>query len=99
MLWDDILIRHQDLSYTEYVAFLPQVTDQDKDQWRKDSYADWMKESRAYLAKAYPVSQDRKWEYVYNYEHIAFLNERLLRAVYDIDMGLLEVDGRRIIVR
>jgi hypothetical protein len=80
MLWDNILIRHQDLSYTEYVEFLPRVTDQDKDQWRKGSYADWMKESRTYLAKAYPVSQGRKWEYVYNYEHIAFLNERLLQA-------------------
>jgi len=27
------------------------------------------------------------------------LDERLLRTVYDIDMGILEVDGRRIIVR
>lgn len=27
------------------------------------------------------------------------LDERLLRAVYDIDMALLEVDGRRVVVR
>jgi hypothetical protein len=80
LLWDDILIKHQDLSYTEYVAFLPRVTDRDKAQWRKGSYGDWMMESRAYLAKAYPASQDWKWEYIYNYEHIAFLNERLLQA-------------------
>jgi iron complex transport system ATP-binding protein len=27
------------------------------------------------------------------------LDERLLKAVYDIDMGIVDVDGRRLIVR
>lgn len=53
-LWDDALIDHMKLSYTEYVDFLDHPAEEDIARWQSGSFAAWADESSALLAEVYP---------------------------------------------
>ncbi len=79
-IWDSKLIDYQQLSYTEYVAAIDNTTAAKRATWQKDPLTKWIFESHEIAEKAYAEVQgkDIKSAYVYNFNHIAELNQRLL---------------------
>lgn len=77
-VWDESLIEMQKLSYTEYADELMQTLVVDKELLKKMNPEIWAQESKDYVEKVYSFKKKKYWEYDYNYQHIAFLNQRLL---------------------
>jgi hypothetical protein len=81
-VWDEKLIKLQEMSYTEYAVELNKFSENDKriTSWQLAKVTDWAKESRDYLPKTYEFKQGKYWEFSYNYKHLDFLNQRLLKG-------------------
>ena len=79
-VWDSDLIDHQQLSYTEYVAWVDHATAAEVTEWQSSSVVDWAHESQAIRMGIYPSADATSLGYSYNYDHIETLNKRLLQA-------------------
>lgn len=79
-VWDEDLIQMQELSYTEYAKELIQNSNEDVAKIQSDDLLLWAQESNDYMPKVYNYSDKKYWEYNYNYQHKAFLEQRLLRG-------------------
>ncbi len=81
-VWDEDLIQFQELSYTEYTRAINFATASQKEQWQKAPVSDWLKESYLLSQKLREEVKEPnpKLGYAYNFQHIATLNERLLKA-------------------
>jgi hypothetical protein len=77
-VWDEKLIQSQELSFTEYTAFINHATPSEVKQWQKTGEFVWAKESRSYTPKTYEFKAGKYWEYAYAYKHIKYLEQRLL---------------------
>jgi hypothetical protein len=79
-IWDSKLVDYQQLSYTEYVAAIDQSTAAQRAKWQKAPLTMWIFESHQLAEKGYAELQgkDIKSAYVYNFNHIAEVNQRLL---------------------
>ncbi|MEE4361535.1 MAG: S1/P1 nuclease [Pseudomonadales bacterium] len=78
-LWDSQLIDRQQLSYTEWTAWLDaRITPALAAQWSAATPADWIAESAALRDRIYPDSRDQSWDY--GFEHLPALRERLSQA-------------------
>lgn len=79
-VWDSELIDGQQLSYTEYTNWVDVATQDQIAQWQSDDVLVWMEESKAMRESVYDIEDPERMGYQYNYDHIAELNDRLLRA-------------------
>jgi hypothetical protein len=79
-VWDSGIIDAQNLSYTEYAAWIHIPGMLDKEEWIKSNIKDWAYESMSYRNKVYDLPEDKKINYQYNYYNIDLVNLRLLQA-------------------
>jgi len=80
-LWDSQLIDFQQLSYTEYANVINFTTPAQRAAWQKASVTDWLYESNQLSEKLYSeVKPDDKLSYKYNFDHLAMLNQQMLKA-------------------
>jgi hypothetical protein len=87
-VWDDGMIDHTRLSYTEMVAFLDHATPEEIADWQDSGVLDWARESMALRERVYDVG-DRRLGWRYSYEHLPVVERRLLQAGIRL-AGLLE---------
>ena len=79
-VWDDEIIKLEELSYTEYTKKLNTLSIKDISKWQSTGPLTWAKESRAYMPKTYEFKEKKHWEFEYSYKHLDFLNTRLKQA-------------------
>lgn len=80
-LWDEKIIDFQQLSYTEYAAYLNTCTKDEIRQWQSTSVEDWLFESYILAQELYKdVETNNKLGYDYNYKYVESLNKRLLKG-------------------
>lgn len=80
-IWDEKIIELEQLSSTEYAAFLERRI-QIKKSWEEDPPMTWIQESQALrpLVYDFPAKPPRYWEYEYRFKTHQVLNERLMQA-------------------
>lgn len=79
-VWDSDLIEFQQLSYSEYTAWVDVATKDQIAAWQSAPILDWANESKAMRPLVYNYPSDGKLGYRYNFDCIAALNERLNQA-------------------
>jgi hypothetical protein len=80
-LWDSDLINDQQLSYTEYTKAINYATPAEIKTWINDDLNVWAFESYEISRQLYStLKPDEKLNYRYNFDHIATLNQRLLKG-------------------
>jgi len=81
-VWDSQLIEFQQLSYTEYTAMINHTTVAERTEWQKAPISQWLFESNQIANKLYSETKtgDALNGYKYNFEHIATVNQQLLKA-------------------
>jgi hypothetical protein len=79
-IWDDKIIKLEELSYTEYTTKLNDFSKSEIKTWQSSSALTWAKESRNYIPKTYKFKEKKYWEFEYSYKHLGFLNKRLKQA-------------------
>ncbi len=81
-VWDEDLIQFQQLSFTEYAKAINYTTPVQRAAWQNDALAKWFYESHEIAMHLYnEINQpDQKLGYRYNFDHIAILNEQLLKG-------------------
>ncbi len=81
-VWDSQLIDFQQLSYTEYAAAINHTTATQRAAWQKAPISQWLFESNQIAEKVYSEVKtgDTLNTYKYNFDHIATLNQQLLKA-------------------
>jgi hypothetical protein len=81
-IWDSQLIDFQQLSYTEYTDMINHATVGQRTAWQKAPISEWLFESNQIANKLYTEvkSGDSISGYKYNFDHIAILNQQLLKA-------------------
>lgn len=94
-VWDDKMIASQDLSYTEYVKAINHCTKEQRKQWQQQSINEWFYDSYLQAGKVYSsvVQPHQRLSYRYNYDHIAMLNDQLLKAGVRLAGLLNEIFG------
>jgi len=88
-VWDTGIIEGQNLSYTEYTAWIDHADKDQVEQWQADGVMVWAKESMSFRPQIYDLPENKKINYRYNYDNIATVNQRLLQAGVRL-AGLLE---------
>ena len=88
-VWDTGIIDGQNLSYTEYTAWIDHADKSQVEQWQSDGIMVCAKESMSYRSQIYDLPESKKINYRYNYDNIATVNKRLLQAGIRL-AGLLE---------
>lgn len=79
-VWDSELIDGQQLSYTEYATWVDVATPDQIALWQRQPVELWMEESKGMRESVYETGDPDRLGYRYNFDHIAELNDRLLRA-------------------
>jgi hypothetical protein len=81
-VWDEKLIEHQELSYTEYVAAINFTHKTQRVAWQKEPISHWLYESYVISRQLYAeIKQpEQKLSYRYNFDHMQTLNDRLLKG-------------------
>ncbi|RYG54789.1 MAG: S1/P1 Nuclease [Chitinophagaceae bacterium] len=94
-VWDEKLVNFQQLSYTEYENAINHTTSAQRKQWANAPVEEWLYESYQCAQKIYAgVSPEQKLGYRYNFDHIAMLNEQLLKGGVRLAGVLNEIYGR-----
>lgn len=94
-VWDDKMIASQDLSYTEYVKAINHSTKEQRRQWQQQSLSEWFYDSYLKAGKVYSsvTQHNQRLSFRYNYDHIAMLNDQLLKAGVRLAGLLNEIFG------
>ncbi|HSV11117.1 MAG TPA: S1/P1 nuclease [Hanamia sp.] len=81
-VWDEKLIDYQQLSYTEYTKAINHTTAAQRKKWQQEPISKWLYDSYTISEKLFPeiTEPDQKLSYRYNFDHIATLNEQLLKG-------------------
>lgn len=80
-VWDSGLIDSQELSFTEFSAWLiPTISAEDVQNWKQTDPLVWMAESQAIRMNIYPSQANARLSYDYRYEHIPTIKIRLKQA-------------------
>ncbi|RFZ92757.1 S1/P1 Nuclease [Mucilaginibacter conchicola] len=81
-IWDSQLIDFQQLSFTEYVAWINHTTLPQRTEWQKAPISEWILESNHLAAKIYAGVKDgdKVNVYRYNFEYIGIMNQQLLKG-------------------
>jgi hypothetical protein len=94
-VWDDKLIEHQKLSYTEYAKAINHVAKKQRKEWQQQPMMDWYWESYQYSQVIYAgiTKPDQRLSYDYNFEHISTVNQQLLKGGVRLAGVLNEIFG------
>jgi hypothetical protein len=79
-VWDTGIIESQNLSYSEYVAWINHPTKEEVEKWQSDPVITWVNESKELRPMIYDLPENLKISYQYNYKNIGLVNRRLLQA-------------------
>ncbi len=80
-VWDFELINFQQLSYTEYVKAIDTTTEAQRASWTEGDLSNWLFDSYQVSNAVYAsVKQGDKLGFRYNYDHIATVNQQLLKG-------------------
>ncbi|MBS1638788.1 MAG: S1/P1 nuclease [Bacteroidetes bacterium] len=81
-VWDSKLIDEQGLSYTEYANAINYTTPAQRQAWQKETVQQWICDSHELAESLYAeIKQpEQKLSYRYNFDHIAQLNQQLLKG-------------------
>lgn len=74
-VWDSEIIDSEELSFTEWVAFLD-VSADERAAWQQGSYLDWAEESRALRGVVYDLG-DRRLSWDYRFRALPVIEQRL----------------------
>ncbi len=85
-VWDTQMISTVGLSYTEYVAFIDDVSVEQIRRWQANNYVEWAQESKALRPQVYALEFDvdgaPDLNYIYVYWNRATMDQRLRQAGY-----------------
>jgi len=95
-VWDEKLIDYQQLSYTEYSRAINHTTAAERKKWQHESIIKWLYDSYTISENLFPeiTQPDQKLSYRYNFDHIATLNEQLLKGGVRLAGLLNEIFGK-----
>jgi len=80
-VWDSQLIDYQQLSYTEYAAAINFATPAEIKEWQAAPISEWLFESNQLSEQLYTeIKPGDTLNYKYNFNHVAILNQQLLKA-------------------
>jgi hypothetical protein len=81
-VWDEKLIAYQQLSYTEYANVINHATKQQIADWQRQPISQWLFDSYTIAQQLYSeiTAPDQKLSYRYNFDHVATLNQQLLKG-------------------
>ena len=80
-VWDSQLIDYQQLSYTEYATMINHTTATERATLQKDPISKWLFESNQLAEKLYTdIKPGDNLGYRYNFDHIATLNQQMVKA-------------------
>jgi len=81
-VWDEKLIEYQQLSYTEYANVINHTTKQQITDWQQQPISQWLYDSYTIAQQLYSeiTAPDQKLSYRYNFDHVATLNQQLLKG-------------------
>ncbi len=81
-VWDSQLIEFQQLSFTEYTMAINHSTLAERTAWQKEPVSEWIFESAQLADKIYAEVKtgDTLNAYKYNFNHIATVNQQLLKG-------------------
>ena len=80
-LWDSEMIDDEQLSYTEYAAWINHSTKAQRDALQRDNISKWLYESSQISEKLYSeLKPEAHLSYRYTFDHIAIANEQLLKG-------------------
>jgi hypothetical protein len=80
-VWDEQLVEFQQLSFTEYIAAINFVNPTQVRKWQNQPLSQWITESYHIAEKLYTeVAPEDKLTYAYNYNHVAVMNQQLLKG-------------------
>jgi hypothetical protein len=81
-VWDSQLIEFQQLSYSEYTMMINHTSAAQRSEWQKAPISQWLFESAHIASKLYTETKngDTLNGYKYNFDHIAILNQQLVKA-------------------
>ena len=84
-VWDEHLVEHQRLSFTEWVRFFGHAEPGEIEAWRRSDVFDWARESRTMLPAVYDYGSSRSERtpylgYAYIFKHADGVRLRLLQA-------------------
>ncbi|WP_207435680.1 S1/P1 nuclease [Sabulibacter ruber] len=94
-LWDEQLIEHQELSYTEYATAINFATKDQVKTWQSQLAPQWFFESYQIANQLYKgiTKPDEKLSYRYNFDHLQTLNEQLLKGGIRLAGVLTDIFG------
>ena len=93
-VWDTDMIAYMNLSYTEYANHLDHASKQEIKVWQSHTVRDWAHESQQACNRIYQMMPERtSWRYRYVYDHIATLEQQLLKAGIRLAGVLNEIYG------
>jgi hypothetical protein len=95
-VWDEKLIDYQQLSYTEYTKAINHTTAAQRKKWQQEPISKWLYDSYTISEKLFPeiTEPDQKLSYRYNFDHIATLNQQLLKGGVRLAGLLNQVFGK-----
>lgn len=79
-VWDDLMIEHEKLSFTEWARFLDHPSAAEIKDWQGTDYLAWMEESYKLRDRAYEFKQGLPLSYEYVYRSMPIVKQRLLQG-------------------
>jgi hypothetical protein len=81
-LWDEQLVEHQGLSYTEYVKAINHTSKKQRKEWQGQEMSQWLFESYQISNRLHDeiTQPSQKLTYQYNFNHLQTLNAQLLKG-------------------
>ena len=79
-IWDENVIDFQQLSYTEYSAFLNRYTKDEMKEFTRGNFLDWAKESQDLRSAVYDTGGSENLSYEYQYKTKPVIEERIRKA-------------------
>ena len=80
-LWDSEMIDDEQLSYTEYAAWINHSTKEQRETLQHDDISKWLYESSQLSEKLYTETKpEAHLNYRYTFDHIAIANQQLLKG-------------------
>ena len=95
-VWDSQLIEEQQLSYTEYTNYLNHTTANQRQKLQAEPLSKWLYDSYIIAQKLHNeiTENNPKLGYRYNFDHIALLNEQMLKGGVHLAVLLNDTFGK-----
>ena len=79
-VWDSGMIDGQNLSYTEWVTKINHPTKDQIEKWQSATVLDGANDSKQLRPSVYEIGEENSLSYRYNYDHIAQVEQQLLKS-------------------